>query len=186
VTCRSVGRSQIRSTGANYCYLTPTKNRRGRLDGFDGTRSPCRRPIAFMPDQERIARGPNLSRKNRSGPRVLVLRGFGQLYGVIERAGFKAYFIGGFPLVGARDGVPDIGLMGLGEIGSGIRDIVSACDLPVLVDCDNGYGGVKIVVHVINFYERLGARPYSSRTRSPRNAAGISPANDCSIRNEWR
>lgn len=77
---------------------------------------------------------------------------------LIERAGFKAYFIGGFPLVGARFGVPDIGLMGLGEIGSGIRDIVSACDLPVLVDCDNGYGDVKTVVHVINFYERLGAQ----------------------------
>jgi len=77
---------------------------------------------------------------------------------LIERAGFKAYFIGGFPLVGARYGVPDIGLMGLGEIGSGIRDIMSACDLPVLVDCDNGYGDVKTVVHVINFYERLGAQ----------------------------
>ena len=77
---------------------------------------------------------------------------------LIERAGFKAYFIGGFPLVGARFGVPDIGLMGLGEIGSGIRDIMSACDLPVLVDCDNGYGDVKTVVHVINFYERLGAQ----------------------------
>jgi 2,3-dimethylmalate lyase len=77
---------------------------------------------------------------------------------LIARAGFKAYFIGGFPLVGARFGVPDIGLMGLGEIGSGIRDIMSACDLPVLVDCDNGYGDVKTVVHVINFYERLGAQ----------------------------
>src|ERR1700752_4746289 len=77
---------------------------------------------------------------------------------LIERAGFKAYFIGGFPLVGARFGVPDIGLMGLGGVGSGIRDIMSACDLPVLVDCDNGYGDVKTVVHVINFYERLGAQ----------------------------
>src|SRR6476620_4517237 len=77
---------------------------------------------------------------------------------LIARAGFKAYFIGGFPLVGARFGVPDIGLMGLGEIGSGIRDIMASCDLPVLVDCDNGYGDVKTVVHAINFYERLGAQ----------------------------
>ena len=77
---------------------------------------------------------------------------------LIQRAGFKAYFIGGFPLVGARFGVPDIGLLALGEIGSGIRDVMSACDLPVLVDCDNGYGDVKTVVHTINFYERLGAQ----------------------------
>src|SRR5215469_6783039 len=77
---------------------------------------------------------------------------------LIQRAGFKAYFIGGFPLVGARYGVPDIGLMGLGEIGAGIRDIMAASDLPVLVDCDNGYGDVKTVVHAINTYERLGAQ----------------------------
>jgi len=36
--------------------------------------------------------------------------------------------------------------MGLGEIGAGIRDIMAASDLPVLVDCDNGYGDVKTVV----------------------------------------
>src|SRR5262245_35713419 len=77
---------------------------------------------------------------------------------LIKRAGFKAYFVGGFPLVGARYGVPDIGLMGLGEIGAGIRDIMATRDLPVLVDCDNGYGDVKTVVHAINIYERLGAQ----------------------------
>jgi 2,3-dimethylmalate lyase len=77
---------------------------------------------------------------------------------LIQQAGFKAYFIGGFALVGARYGVPDIGLMGLGEIGAGVRDIMAASHLPVLVDCDNGYGDVKTVVHAINTYERLGAQ----------------------------
>jgi 2,3-dimethylmalate lyase len=77
---------------------------------------------------------------------------------LIQRAGFKAYFIGGFPLVGARFGVPDIGLLALGEIGAGIRDTMAASDLPVLVDADNGYGDVKNVVYTINFYEKLGAQ----------------------------
>ena len=35
---------------------------------------------------------------------------------------------------------------------------MAASDLPVLVDGDNGYGDVKTIVHVINFYERLGAQ----------------------------
>ena len=35
---------------------------------------------------------------------------------------------------------------------------MAASDLPVLVDCDNGYGDVKTVVHAINTYERLGAQ----------------------------
>lgn len=77
---------------------------------------------------------------------------------LIKQAGFKAYFIGGFPLVGARFGVPDIGLVALGEISSGIRDTMSVSDLPVLVDVDNGYGDVKNVVYSVQTYEKMGAQ----------------------------
>jgi len=77
---------------------------------------------------------------------------------LIKQAGFKAYFIGGFPLVGARYGVPDIGLVALGEISAGVRDIMAASDLPVLVDVDNGYGDVKNVVYATQSYERMGAQ----------------------------
>jgi 2-methylisocitrate lyase-like PEP mutase family enzyme len=34
--------------------------------------------------------------------------------------------------------------------------MVNACDLPVLVDADNGYGDVKNCVHLLNSYERMG------------------------------
>jgi 2-methylisocitrate lyase-like PEP mutase family enzyme len=77
---------------------------------------------------------------------------------LIERAEFKAYFIGGFPLVGARFGWPDIGLAGLGEMSAAVREIVSVSDLPVMVDADNGYGDVKNVVHVLHTYERMGVQ----------------------------
>ena len=77
---------------------------------------------------------------------------------LIKQAGFKAYFIGGFPLVGARYGLPDIGLAALGEIAAGIRDIMAASDLPVLVDVDNGYGDIKNVIHSVHTYEKLGAQ----------------------------
>jgi 2-methylisocitrate lyase-like PEP mutase family enzyme len=102
----------------------------------------------------------NTFRQLVAGERPLVLPGAHDAISarLIQRAGFKAYFIGGFPLVGARYGVPDIGSMGLGEIEAGIRDIMAASDLPVLVDCDNGYGDVKTVVRTINTYERLGAQ----------------------------
>src|ERR1051325_5606587 len=46
---------------------------------------------------------------------------------LIEKIGFEAYFIGGFPAVGARYGVPDIGLKGFGEISACVRDIMAAC-----------------------------------------------------------
>lgn len=77
---------------------------------------------------------------------------------LIKQAGFKAFFIGGFQVAGARYGLPDIGLLGLGEFAAAYNDIISACDLPVLVDADNCYGDVKNVVHVVNTYERMGVQ----------------------------
>ena len=75
---------------------------------------------------------------------------------LIEKIGFEAYFIGGFPAVGARYGVPDIGLKSFGEISACVRDIMAACNLPVFVDGDDGYGDVKNVVHTVQSYERMG------------------------------
>jgi 2-methylisocitrate lyase-like PEP mutase family enzyme len=75
---------------------------------------------------------------------------------LIEKIGFEAYFIGGFPAVGARYGVPDVGLKGFGEISACVRDIMPACGLPLLVDGDDGYGDVKNVVHTVQSYERMG------------------------------
>jgi len=75
---------------------------------------------------------------------------------LIQRAGFEGFFIGGFGAVGARFGVPDIGLKSLGEISQAVRDILAACELPVLVDADDGYGDVKNVVQTVHTYERMG------------------------------
>lgn len=76
---------------------------------------------------------------------------------LIEMAGFAAYVIGGYPVVGARHALPDIGLAALGEISAGIRDIMAATDLPVLIDADTGYGDVKNVTRTIQVYEGMGA-----------------------------
>jgi len=75
---------------------------------------------------------------------------------LIKEAGFKGFFIGGFQTAGARYGLPDIGLAQLGEFSAAFRDMINACDLPVLVDADNGYGDVKNCVHLLNTYERMG------------------------------
>ncbi len=77
---------------------------------------------------------------------------------LIRQAGFKAYFIGGFPVAGVRYGLPDIGLLGGREFADAYRDIMAVSDLPVLVDADNGYGDHKNVVHVVHSLERLGAQ----------------------------
>jgi 2-methylisocitrate lyase-like PEP mutase family enzyme len=76
---------------------------------------------------------------------------------LIERGGFDCMFVGGFPVAGARYGVPDIGLAGFTDIASTVRDMIAATDVPVLVDIDDGYGDVKNAVHTVQTYERMGA-----------------------------
>ena len=75
---------------------------------------------------------------------------------LIKRAGFHAYQIGGFALAGARHGFPDVDLTRFAEQAAAVRDILSACDLPVLVDADDGYGDAKNVTHTIRSYEAMG------------------------------
>jgi len=77
---------------------------------------------------------------------------------LIQQAGFKAVFMGGFPIAGVRYGVPDIGLLGAREFADAYRDMLAVTDLPALVDADNGYGDHKNVVHVVHNLERLGVQ----------------------------
>jgi 2-methylisocitrate lyase-like PEP mutase family enzyme len=76
---------------------------------------------------------------------------------LIEQAGSPAYQVGGFALDGMRFGFPDMDVNRLGEKSAAVRDIVYACELPVLVDCDDGYGDEKNVVHTVHVYDDLGA-----------------------------
>jgi methylisocitrate lyase len=76
---------------------------------------------------------------------------------LIERAGFAAYQVGGFALAGARYARPDVDLEHFGEKSVGVKDIIEACALPVLVDGDDGYGDAKNVTRVVRGYEGLGA-----------------------------
>jgi 2-methylisocitrate lyase-like PEP mutase family enzyme len=75
---------------------------------------------------------------------------------MIARAGCNSFFVSGFSVVGARFGVPDVGLRAFGDISAAVRDIVDACPLPALVDMDDGYGDVKNVVQTVHTYERMG------------------------------
>jgi len=75
---------------------------------------------------------------------------------LVEKAGFRAYGIGGFALAGVRLGLPDIGLMSFGEAAAGVRDVMMGTRLPVLVDADDGYGDVKNVTRTVETYEAMG------------------------------
>lgn len=108
---------------------------------------------------------PAVRRSSRSWKEVLDAEGLLQLPAahdaltakLIERAGFPAYQVGGFALVGARYGRPDVDLEHFGEKSRAVQDVIDGCALPVLVDGDDGYGDAKNVTRTIRGYEALGA-----------------------------
>jgi 2-methylisocitrate lyase-like PEP mutase family enzyme len=75
---------------------------------------------------------------------------------LIQRAGFKAYQIGGFAVVGAMHAVPDIDLEHYGEKSGAVEKIISASPLPVMVDADDGYGDSKNVTRTVQEYAKMG------------------------------
>ena len=75
---------------------------------------------------------------------------------LIEQAGFRAFQVGGFAVVGARFGLPDIDLAQFGELSQTVREVLAATNLPVMVDCDDCYGDVKNVAHVVRRYGEMG------------------------------
>lgn len=77
---------------------------------------------------------------------------------LVELAGFKGVFMGGFASLGVRHAIPDVGLMGLAEISAVARDVRTATTLPMMVDADDGYGDAKNVANTVRTYERLGVQ----------------------------
>lgn len=96
--------------------------------------------------------------KNAPAPLVLPVVHDGLSARLAERAGFEAITVGGFPLVGARLGLPDLALVGFGEMRDGVRDVLGAVrnGLPLLLDCDEGYGDSKNVARTVQAYEAMG------------------------------
>ncbi|HEY2158601.1 MAG TPA: isocitrate lyase/PEP mutase family protein [Isosphaeraceae bacterium] len=75
---------------------------------------------------------------------------------LIEKAGFRAYQIGGFALAAARHALPDVGLDDFGDTRPAVSDIMAASKLPVMVDCDTGGDDAKSVVRMVHRYEQMG------------------------------
>jgi methylisocitrate lyase len=58
-----------------------------------------------------------------------------------ERSGFRAIYISGAGVANASFGLPDLGMTSLNDVCEDVRRITSACELPLLVDADTGWGG---------------------------------------------
>jgi methylisocitrate lyase len=57
-----------------------------------------------------------------------------------KRVGFRAIYLSGGGVAAGSLGMPDLGISGLDDVLTDIRRITDACDLPLLVDVDTGFG----------------------------------------------
>ena len=76
---------------------------------------------------------------------------------LIEQAGFPVIYVTGGGTANTYLGSPDIGLITLNELASQVERISDAVSVPVIADCDTGFGGVANVKRTIRAYERAGA-----------------------------
>jgi 2-methylisocitrate lyase-like PEP mutase family enzyme len=92
-------------------------------------------------------------------PRILVAIGVhdGLTARIAERAGFEAFYHGGYAVAAHEYGMPDIGLVGLSEMAESLRRVVNVSSVPVLADADTGYGEVPGVRRTVRELERAGA-----------------------------
>jgi 2-methylisocitrate lyase-like PEP mutase family enzyme len=74
---------------------------------------------------------------------------------LVEQAGFSALYASGGAIARSA-GVPDLGLLSLGEIVARLETIVDAVAIPVIADADTGYGNALNVQRAARAFERTG------------------------------
>ena len=57
-----------------------------------------------------------------------------------KASGYKAVYLSGGGVAAGSLGVPDLGISSLDDVLTDVRRITDACDLPLLVDADTGFG----------------------------------------------
>ncbi len=72
-----------------------------------------------------------------------------------KQAGFRGLYLSGAAL-SASKALPDLGLLTLEDVWRTAREIVRATDLPLIVDCDTGFGEALNVMRAVRELEQVG------------------------------
>ena len=94
-------------------------------------------------------------RLSRPGPVLVAGAHNGLSAKLVEEAGFDAIWASGFE-ISASYAVPDANILTMAENLAAARAINSAADIPVIADCDTGYGNAVNVIRTVQEYEAAG------------------------------
>lgn len=74
-----------------------------------------------------------------------------------KKIGHQAIYLSGGGVANASYGLPDLGMTSLNDVIADVQRITSACDLPLLVDIDTGWGGAFNISKTVRDMEKAGA-----------------------------
>ena len=74
---------------------------------------------------------------------------------LIEINGFDAIWAGSFA-ISATHALPDASIMTMTEFLGVASNMVESCKIPVIADCDTGFGGPSNISHMVKKYENSG------------------------------
>jgi methylisocitrate lyase len=74
-----------------------------------------------------------------------------------QRAGFRALYVSGAGVANYSLGLPDLGVIALGDVVADTTRITAAVELPLLVDIDIGWGFALTIDRAVRELERAGA-----------------------------
>ena len=74
---------------------------------------------------------------------------------LVEFYGFDAVWAGSFA-ISATHAVPDASILTMTEFFDAASNMAETCKIPVIADCDTGYGGPSNVSHMVRKYENAG------------------------------
>jgi len=74
---------------------------------------------------------------------------------LVELSGFDAVWAGSFA-ISAIHNVPDASILTMTEFFTAASNMAHACEIPVIADCDTGYGDATNVRYMVKKYENAG------------------------------
>ena len=74
---------------------------------------------------------------------------------LVEQAGFEGVWASGFE-ISASHGLPDASLLTMTDMLAATQQMVRAVSVPVVADCDGGFGNAINTIHMVAAYERAG------------------------------
>ena len=95
-----------------------------------------------------------------------------------ERAGFRALYLSGAGVANHSLGLPDLGVIHLGDVVTDASRIAAATELPLLVDIDTGWGHAFTIGRAVRELERAGVAAVQIEDQAGAKRCGHRPGKE--------